>query len=155
MAKKVSKNEVANKDQFTQNDVPAMLEQVKEKIAELVGTGKKEPSTKGKHLPGFGEISKIEKEADLIKAFSSITGREDAYKAAAKAMNIKTKVPPFVIEGIGAAKWKEDIRARYAEVAHKAQLDKLKSIQKTLEENLSAEAKLANDLAKISALMAD
>ena len=149
------KNEVATKGQFTQNDVPAMLEQIKSKIAELVGSGKKEPSTKGKHLPGFGEIVTIEKEADLIKAYSSVTGREDSYNAAAKAMKIRTKVPPFVIDGISASKWKEDITARFAEVAHKAQLDKLKSIQKTLEENLSAEAKLNNDLAKISTLMAE
>jgi hypothetical protein len=153
--KAAKKNEVATAGQFTQNDVPAMLEQIKSKIAELVGSGKKEPSTKGKHLPGFGEIVTIEKEADLIKAYSSVTGREDSYNAAAKAMKIRTKVPPFVIDGISASKWKEDITARFAEVAHKAQLDKLKSIQKTLEENLSAEAKLNNDLAKISTLMAE
>ena len=70
-------------------------------------------------------------------------------------MKIVTKIPPFKIDGIGAAKWKEDILMQYQEVAHKSQLTKPEKIKKTLEENLSAKDKLANDLAAISDMMND
>jgi hypothetical protein len=155
MAKGKAKNEVATAGQFTQNDVPAMLEQVNEKISALTKASDREPSTKGKTLPGFGEIARIENCGDLIKAYSSVTGRRDAYDKAFKEMKIKTKKPPFTIDGVGADKWCEDIVNRYSEVAHKTQLDALRKIKKTLEENLSAEAKLANDLAKINGIMED
>jgi len=152
---KSTKSEVSVKGQFTQENVPAMLEQVNKKIATLKGGAGKEPSTSGKNLPGFGEIAKITNEAELIKAYSSVTGRAKAYADAATAMKIKTKVPAFVLDGIAPAKWLEDITLRYQEVAFAQQITTLEKIKKTLEENLSAESKLANDLKKINDLMSD
>ena len=140
---------------LTQQDIPTMLEQVKDQIAKLSGNNNNVMIT-DKVLDPFGKVENIEKVTDLIKAASSVLGREKAYKAAAKAVIPKgIKVPGFEIEGVKASDWLAHIKARVAIVANKEQLVKLNSIKNTLEENLSAEAKLANDLEKIKDMLAD
>jgi len=149
------KNEVSKKGQFTQNDVPAMLEKVTEQLNALMGGAPKESSTKGVQCPGFGLIENIDDVQQLVKAYGSIIGKEEYFKTAVKELGLKIKLKPFTVNDITPAKWKSEIEARISTVANKVQIDKLKQIKATLESNLSAEAKLAADLAKISQDMGD
>jgi hypothetical protein len=144
------KNEVSKKDQFTQNDVPGMLEKVTLQLNELIGSEPKESSTKGVQCPGFGLIEEINDVQDLIKAYGSIIGKEEYFKVSLKELGLAIKLKPFTINNITPAKWKSEIKSRINTVANKVQIDKLQQIKATLESNLSAEAKLASDLAKIS-----
>jgi len=149
------KGELAKAGQFQQEDIPKLLQQVKDQISKLKGGDGKEPSTVGKSLPSFGEIAHINSEQDLIKAFSSVTEKEVMYKGAIKEMGLSGKIPTFDLEGVSAKKWKDDIKLRYAEVSQKQKLATLTAIQKELEDNLSAKDKLNNSLGKIAEHMAD
>jgi hypothetical protein len=138
-----------------QNDVPTMLEQVNARIKAIKGELPEATHTTS-NLPGFGKIAEIKTVDMLIKAASSVLGKEAAYKAAAKEIipeGIKT--PQFKIEGSTAKQWLDDIKNRVVVVGHKEQLTKLNSIKTELEANLSAEAKLANSLAKIKGILTD
>ena len=139
--------------QFKQEDIPKMLETVNAKILKLKGGPEKEASTIGKTLDPFGEIANIDTIDELIKAYSSISARESLYKEAIKELKLKIKVPTFNIDGITPKKWKDDIKLRIQEVAFKDQLESLEKIKSKLEENLSQEAKLANDLAEVNKIM--
>jgi hypothetical protein len=144
------KGEVATKGQFTQNDVPAMLEQVTAQLESLAGDTTKKPKTENVELPGFGLLNNIEDVQQLIKAHSSINAKEAGFKASVKELKLTLKLKPFTVNGIAPDVWKKDIAARISIVANKVQIAKLKKIKATLEENLSAEAKLANDLKAIN-----
>lgn len=146
----MKKNEVSVAGQFTQEDVPAMLEKVTEQLETLIGSKTKDSTTKGVDLPGFGCLENIDDVQQLIKAHSSVNGKEAAFKASVKELNLKLKLKPFTISNITPAQWKKEIAIRINEVANKVQIEKLKEIKATLEANLSAKDKLAKDLAKIN-----
>ena len=112
-------------------------------------------STKSKSLPGFGEITKITKVSDLIKAHSSVINRAKAYAESAAALDLKLAKFPFKLEGCTEKQWVTDIQAAASILANKAELAKLDKTRKLLEDNLSAEAKLKNDLAKIGTMFTD
>lgn len=158
MSKKENKEatgtEVAKKGQFdidnlTREDVPGMLELIKKKISELKGKRPNEEKTEGKTLSGFGKISEIKDVSSLVKAYSMLTKKEEAYKEAAKALSVDVSKYPFKENGVGAAAWKNDIEMRMVDVIHEAELTRLTKVKSILEENLSQEQKFANDMKKI------
>lgn len=151
--KKPENVSLATQTQFTQADIPSLLETVNSKIKELSKNDSTVPViTTG--LPGFGPISQINDVMRLLQACSSIEGKVEAYdKAADKHLPTGIKKPTFVIEGHSPKAWLEVIVLKIAEISHKKELDKLRSVKATLEANLSQEMKLANDLAKISELL--
>lgn len=131
-----------------QKDIPTMLEMVNKQIATIKGNLPETPVTTAV-LPGFDKIEDIKTVEELIKAASSVIGKSDAYAKAAEVVYPGKKAPKFKIEGFTREQWLDHITSRLIMVANKAELDKLIATKKLLEENLSAEAKLANDLAKI------
>lgn len=150
--KKAATNAVAKNDQFDYAQVPAMLEQVRAKIKELKGDTEDANQTTGE-LEGFGNIFNITKPSDLIKAYSSVKGREAAYKSAAKDMKIKD-APAFKIGKAGASKWYADINKCYKIATHKQELDKLAKIESELKGLLSEEDKRQSSMATIADLLA-
>jgi len=152
----MKKEKSLNLQSLGTNDVPVLLEKVNEKINEIKKGIPKEVTTKGKILEDFGRIEDIDDVETLIKAASMVLGKEKAYKEAAKVVvPAGIKVPQFTISGHKAKDWIEAIESRVVEVAYKTELKKLEEVKKTLEENLSAEMKLANDLKKIATILKD
>ena len=151
MAKKNATTAVSVKNQFDYAAVPKMLEQVRAKIKSLKGDTDDANQTTGE-LEGFGNIFNITTPSDLIKAYSSVKGREAAYNAAAKDMKIKT-VPPFKIGKAGAAKWYADINKCYRIATHKQELEKLAKIESELKGLLSEEDKRQSSMATIADLL--
>lgn len=138
-----------------QNDVPKMLSQVIAQIKLIKGNLPETPQTNG-NLPGFGKIQTIATLDELIKATSMINGKSEAYKKAAELIvPIGVKKPTFTIDGMSVDNMINHIKLRAIEVGNKEKLAKLNKIKSTLEENLSAEAKLANDLKKIQGMLTD
>ena len=157
MATKETKKEtgvaILSASSLTVNDVPSMLELVNNQIKELRGGMPDQPHTT-ESLSGFGRIKDIKTVQELLKAASVVMAKQKAYDDAAKKLLPKgIKKPAFKLNGSTSEQWLADIQGRIAIVANKEKLDKLNSIKKTLEENLSAEAKLANDLKKIQDLL--
>ena len=134
-----------------QSDVPTMLAQVNEQIKSLKG-GSDSASLTNEDLPGFGKIENIATVDNLIKAASSVMGKNAGYVAAAKEIvpsGIKIKVPAFKIGKYTAKQWLEHIASRVILVSNKEKLSLLNEVRVTLENNLSGADKLANDLAAI------
>lgn len=155
MTKKAESTALATIIDQGQAGIPALLKKVTAQIKAIKGDTKEEASTKGKQLPGFGEIAKIDKVTTLVQAYSAVSNRAKAYKEAADAMGINTSKFPFKLESCGAKQWLDDIQARAVVVSHKAELDKLQRIKKKLEDNLSAEDKLKKDMQEISSILTD
>lgn len=141
--------------QFTQENIPAMLETITEKIASLKGASVKVPSTKGKDLPGFGRLEEIKCLETLIKAHSSVSGKSAAFdKSHAILAGKDGKKVPHKIEGLAPSTWLTEIQERYNEVSHEAEIKQLEEAKKLLEASLSEKDKLNNTLSKIGAMFA-
>lgn len=145
--------ELITKVKFTQADIPSLLEKVNNQIKELSKSTTTVPVI-AVGLPSFGPIANINDVMRLLQACSSIDGKVEAYeKAANKYLPKGIKKPELTIEGHSPKVWLEVISIKIAEISHKKELDKLKSVKATLEANLSQEMKLANDLAKIADIL--
>lgn len=117
--------------------VPDLLEVLNQKIAALKHIEESVYKTGGT-LEGFGDIKTEMKVENLIRAFSSVRGRENAYNDAAKELGLKT-YPVFTISGGNAEDWKKDILLRKAIIEHKDELDKLNGFKAKAAEFLSKE----------------
>jgi len=138
-----------------QEGIPQMLEIIKDKIEQITRGAVMEESTKGRCLSGFDEISSINSVCTLIQAHSSVTGKANAYKVSAEILGMDIKKYPFKLDDCTEKQWVDDIQARVIILDNQKQLNKLRATQKLLEENLSQEAKLKNDLAKVAAMLTD
>jgi hypothetical protein len=155
MKTKDKKTQLAVVEQFTQADIPNMLETVIKKITLLKKGVENKPQTTGE-LDGFGNINSIIAVETLIKAYSSVVNRQKCYDEAAKEMLPEgIKKPPFKLNGYTANQWISDIKKRTVEVGFQQELTKLNKVKDKLEANLSAEAKLAKDLKDIANILID
>lgn len=148
--------EVSTAKQFTVNDVPLLLKQVKEQISEIRKNIPQSLPQTGE-LDGFGKIENIKTLDLLIKARSSVRKKVEAYNeevALIKAfVGSQVKLPSCKLNGHSEKTWLEVIDSQIIVIGNETELKKLQEIQKTLEDNLSAEAKLANDLARIQGIL--
>lgn len=140
---------------LTTTDIPQFLEKVNEQIKSIEQGMPSTPSTGTSELKGYGVISKISNVGLLIKAYASICMRKENYKKAKEALGIEGKKYPLSINGHGFSAWESDIKARIKYLTVKDELDKLNRIKKKLEDNLSAEQKLANDLKEIQNILTE
>lgn len=118
-------------------DVPQVLEVLKKKLASLKEIVDTPYKTQG-NLEGFGDIKVETKIENLIRAYSSVKGREKAYHDAAKDLG-KTTYPAFVVSGGDADAWKSDIMLRIAIIEQKETHDKLSNWESKMKNFLSAE----------------
>lgn len=147
---------VSTNKQFTVNDVPHLLETVKKQISSIKKHMPNQLPVTG-NLEGFGKIQEVKSLESLIKARSSVRSKARLYKEEAKEISTfigeHVKLPSFSLNGHCEKTWLEVIDSQIILVGNETELTKLEKIQKTLEDNLSAEAKLANDLQSISNLL--
>lgn len=148
----VPEKNVSNLVNLGQNDIPALLTKVESKIKALTKDIPKEDETNSQ-LEGFGSISTLNKVETLVKAYSMLCAKKQAYEKAAKELEIDINKYPFSQNGHSFKSWTKDIKKRVALVRNKTELDKLKRIKTKLESNLSAELKLAKDLAEVQNIL--
>lgn len=118
-------------------DVPQVLSLLDQEIGKLKTISESVYKTTG-NLDGFGDIKAETKLENLIRAFSSVKGREKAYDEAARDLGLKT-YPQFSVSGGTAADWKQDILLRIDIITHKDKLDKLNEYKDKMSKFLSAE----------------
>lgn len=103
-------------------------------------------------LQPFGKISKLTDVPTLVKAISSIKGREAAYEDAFKLVTIPGVVAdkyPFRINNTSSKRWVEVINKRIGQITYEDQMKKLDELEKICEKYVSDDQRFANDLAKI------
>jgi hypothetical protein len=135
MAKsKTATSEVATMDV---TNVPAIISALEEKIKSLSHVTDSKYKTSGV-LDGFGDIKKETNVGNLIKAFSSVKGRGEAYVKAAEDLGLVT-FPVFELNGGTVEDWKKDITLRINIINHKETLDKLNTYKDKFQKFLSEE----------------
>ena len=134
MGAKTKKAEVAV---LTGASVPDIITKLESKIKELDHITDSKYRTSG-NLDGFGDIKKETSIGNLIKAFSSVMARAEAYQRAADALKLDT-FPVFEVNGGSVTDWEMDINLRIAIIQHKETLDKLNSYRDKMKEFLSKE----------------
>jgi len=119
------------------DEVPEVLTLLDQEIGKLKAVTESVYKTTG-NLEGFGDIKTETKIENLIRAFSSVKGREKAYDDAAKHLGLTT-YPAFSISGGNAADWEKDIRLRIDVITHSDKLAKLNEYKDKMSKFLSAE----------------
>jgi hypothetical protein len=142
--KKVVETGVAVTGQFSEKDIPGLLEKINAKISQLNGDQEKASRITGDLGNGFGKISSITDINTLRRAYAYVTHQDEAvnkfndiFKSVAPTVKL-----PVLKEGDGTvAQWQAEILTQFREVTFKEELNKLKETKKVLEECLSEEAK--------------
>ena len=132
--------------------VPDVISQLEKKIKELDHITDSKYRTSG-NLDGFGDIKKETSIANLIKAFSVVMAKANAYQASATELNIAT-FPVFEVNGGSVEDWKKDIQLRIAIIEHKETLDKLQGYRDKMKEFLSKEDQKAMLMQEMAAFLA-
>jgi len=117
--------------------IPNVLVAIQDKIKTFKGIETSKFKTT-MQLSGFGDLGKETKVDNLVKAYSSVKGRSEAYANAAKDLGVES-YPEFVVDGGSAADWKKDISLRIQIINHKDELDKLRALEAEAKTFLSAE----------------
>ena len=121
----------------TTEDVSSMVKLLDLKIKSLEHISDTKYKTGG-DLDGFGNIHKENKIENLIKAFSSVDGREKGYNNSAMEMGLTT-YPQFEVNGRCGDDWKHDIQLRVAIINHKEELDKLNAYRERVQALMTKE----------------
>lgn len=155
MSKKSTTTGVAVNGQFTQSDIPNLLEIINNKIAALKGDKEKATRITG-GLGAFGKISDITDintlrgaYAYVTKKYEAIGGFDSVFKTAAPTITL----PVYKEGGASLKQWQDEIVMQFKEVSFKEELDKLEKAKQILQDNLSTEMKLAASLNDIAELM--
>lgn len=133
--------------------VPDVLTVLSEKLKELKAITECNYKTSGS-LEGFGDIKSETKVENLIRAFSSIRGREKAYNEAAQELGLET-YPVFNVSGGNAADWKQDILLRKAVIEHDDTKKKLETLAEKAKKFLSEKDQYQIFLKEAGAMLAD
>jgi hypothetical protein len=104
-------------------DVPTQLAIVNEKLKSLKHITDSVYRTTG-NLEGFGDLKSEAKMENLIRAFSMVSSKEEAYHKSASSLGLN-HYPAFSISGGNTADWEHDIKLRINVITHKDVLDKL------------------------------
>jgi hypothetical protein len=119
------------------DEVPEVLSLLDQEISKLKTISESVYKTGGT-LDGFGDIKAETKIENLIRAYSSVRGRENAYNDAQKELGVAS-APAFTVSGGNSADWKQDIQLRIDIITHKDKLDKLNEYKTRMSGFLSAE----------------
>lgn len=115
--------------------VPDVLTILNDKLKSLKAVTECSYKTSG-NLEGFGDIKNETKVENLIRAFSSVRGKETAYNAAAKELGLTT-YPAFSVSGGNSEDWKQDILLRKAVIEHADTQKKLEDLSSKAQKFLS------------------
>lgn len=132
----------------TKEDMPKLLDLTNAKIKAIKG-GNPEESRITANLDGFGTIQNITEVETLLKAYSMVAKKMEAYEVAASVNSVSIEKYPFKQNGVKGKSWLSAISSRIQEVTNKSQLDRLEKVKSLLERNLSEEERFRRDLSSV------
>ena len=127
--------------------IPDVLTTIREKIKSLNRIETTKFKTK-MSLPGFGDLQKVEKVEDLIKAFSMVSSKDAAFDKAAAELG--QAVGKFQESDSTLADWKHDINLRISILNYGEELKNLKALEKEASQFLSQDDQKAMFMAKLA-----
>jgi len=137
----------------TEMSTPDIIAALDAKLATLEGITTTKYKTNG-NVAGFGDVKTETDISKLIKMYSSISGREKAYNAAAETLGLKAY--PAFTEGGSAEDWFHDINLRIQIIQHKDTVDTLNRYKKEMAKFMSEadqKAQLIAEMAKFAATL--
>ena len=152
MSKKAGKA-ISNELTVIGDSVPNVLELLSAKLTELKTVTECSYKTGGK-LDGFGDIRQQTQVENLIRAFSSVQGKEEAYHKSAKALG-KITYPAFSVSGGNTEAWLHDIKLRMAVIEHADTKAALEALTEEGKKFLTEKDQYAIYLQKASAKIAE
>lgn len=141
---------------FTQENIPTLLEAVNAKILALKGDNEKD-SRISRTLGSFGTISDITDINKLREAYAYITQKVKVIASHDKvfiASSPSTPLPVYKEGGVTVEVWQNEILTQYKSIVFKEELAKLEKAKQILQDNLSQKDKLAASLQDIANLFA-
>lgn len=132
----------------TRDEVPAAIEALKAKLAELKGNSEEKISTDISY--NNRNISKVETVSELLEISSAVQSRNKAFNEEITRFKLEgANVKKFEVSEKNAEDWVKIIAKAINELLNKKQIVKIESAIKELSQHLDAETKLQNTLAGI------
>lgn len=150
-----SSTALATGKQFTQDQVPNYLEQVKERLRALKGE-EKDSLRISEELEPFGKISEITDVQELMGAYAYVTYKANGienFRAVFEKNVPAIKIPAITINGHSLEKWQAEILTQHRAATYKQEIEKLEKVKNELEACLSEEHKLAAKLSNIADIL--
>lgn len=119
--------------------IPDILGALEQEFKDLKRVAETPYQTQGQ-LDGFGNIKDEKNIGNLIKAYSSVVGRSEAYDKAQVALGVKD-APEFQLNGGTVEAWKHDIQLRIQVITQDERFNQLKEFKKQAEELMDKEDK--------------
>ena len=136
---------------FSKEQVPQLIEQLKEKLQALKG-GVDEKIDTSISYGGEGSIKDIKEVSKLLQISASLHAREAAYKQEIARYNLQDKnIAPFTENGKNVKQWEEIINKAIVDLINKNEISKVESAIAKLSTHLDEKVKLQNELAEIMA----
>lgn len=135
--KKKTTSSMSEVPALVENSVPEIMQKLENEIKQLDHLTDSKYRTSG-NLDGFGDIKKETSSSNLIKAFSTVVAKANAYATAAAELEVES-FPVFEVNGGTVNDWKQDIKLRIAIINHKEKLDKLNYFRDEMKKFLSKE----------------
>lgn len=132
---------------YTQEDVPAMIEQLKAQLAKLKGNSNDQISLNISY--NGTNISKVTTVKELLEIDSSIQARAAAYNERVKARKLEGRVQEFTVSEKNAEQWDKIIEKAVNELINKTQINQIENAIKELHNHLDANTRLQNKLAEL------
>lgn len=132
----MSQTGVATADQFS---IPSVIQTIDAQIKALGNLETTKYKTDMKLGP-FGDLKKEMNVEKLIKAFSFVRGKANAYAESAKQLGVEN-APAFKEEGSTLAEWEHDIKFQINLATHKDKLEELKKLKAEAQQFVSEEDK--------------
>ncbi len=133
------------------SNVPEVLQVLEERIKNLKKIEDQVYKTSGV-MEGFGDLKKETKIENLIRAFSMVRGKHNAYNEAADDLGLKS-APQFSWCGGTVEDWKQDIKLRIETINYQDTLNKLKEYKDKMSRFLSEEDQKKMLLSEMSAFL--
>jgi len=155
VTKKPTTNLAVSVKTITQDNLPAMLKVIDEKIRQLEG-GDEKDSPITEELQGFGKIGNITDLMTLRYAYALLQRKHETINSFNNIFQLASptiNVPEYKEQGHSVEKWLKAIVSQYKKVVFKEELGKLQKAKEKIQANLSAEEKLKADLQDVVSLL--
>ena len=132
----------------TREEVPQVIEQLKQQLKALKGENDEKLSTDVVY--NNTNISKVTKVSELVEISSSVRKRAAAY--AEEIVNLglgEMNIKPFSVSGLTPTQFEAVVKKAVHELVNKSRIAKLESAISKLSNHLDAETKLQNELKDI------
>ncbi len=130
-----------------QKDVPSVISALEAELKGIREVTESNYRTSG-NLEGIGDIKTMTDLSSLVKAYASVTIRENTYYNASQELGLD-EVPAFVVSGGSKEDWKQDISLRIKIITHETRKKELETLINEVKGFLSVEDQRAMTMAKI------